>query len=186
MPDFIAFVVEQMAGVARVRARAMFGGYGIYDGDRMFAIVVADTLYLKADVVTRPDFDARGLQPFRYEARGRGRVSLSYYEAPPEVFEERAVMRTWMNKALDAALRAPKASSAKTKVAGNRAARKQARRKVAKKAPVRKAASKSAGRKTTARKTSARNTPRKRTARATSARKSRASAKSRTRERKRS
>ncbi len=104
--DFIAFVVEQMraaSGMA-VRARRMFGGHGLFDGELIFAIVIGDVLYLKTDPVSRPDFAAQGLQPFSYTARGRT-VVTSYHEPPPEVFEQQAVMRTWMRKALDAALR---------------------------------------------------------------------------------
>jgi DNA transformation protein and related proteins len=103
--EFVALVLEQMAGTGAPRVRAMFGGHGIYDGDVMFAIVIADTLYLKADDETRAEFEARGLRPFSYAARGRA-ITLTYFEAPPEVFEQATVMRTWMQKALGAALRA--------------------------------------------------------------------------------
>lgn len=109
--EFVALVLEQMAGSGTPRARAMFGGHGIYDGDVMVAIVVADTLYLKTDADTRAEFEARGLRPFTYAARGRT-IALTYYEAPPEVFEEPGAMRVWMQKALGAALRTAKARHA--------------------------------------------------------------------------
>ena len=102
---FVAFVVEQMSAVLPVRARAMFGGHGIFDGELMIAIVVRDTLYLKADAESRPAFEALGLQPFTYEARGERR-SLGYFQAPAEVFEAKDTMRTWVRRAVDAALRA--------------------------------------------------------------------------------
>lgn len=111
--DFVALVLEQMAGIGSPRARAMFGGHGIYDGDVMIAIVVADTLYLKTDADTRAEFEARGLRPFSYAARGRT-IALTYFEAPPEVFEEPGAMRIWVQKALGAALRAAKARKAQT------------------------------------------------------------------------
>ena len=49
----------------------MFGGHGIYDGATMFAIIVDDSLYFKADELTRPAFTAQGLRPFSYTARGK-------------------------------------------------------------------------------------------------------------------
>lgn len=101
--EFVEFVLEQLTPIGGVRARAMFGGHGIYHGDTMFAIVVDDRLYFKADGVTRHEFMARGLSPFTYAARGKT-VSLQYYEAPPEVFEEHEAMRSWAQQAIDVAL----------------------------------------------------------------------------------
>ena len=100
--DFVEFVAEQMAFVDGLGIRPMFGGYGIYRGDRMFALIVDDRLYFKADAATRAEFEARGLSPFTYMARGKP-VTMSYLEAPPEVFEEQASMRDWVHKAWAAA-----------------------------------------------------------------------------------
>jgi len=102
---FVEFVLERLAPIGKVVARAMFGGYGIYDGAVMFAIVVDDTLYFKADEITRPEFAARGLEPFTYTGRGKT-LTMQYYEAPPEVFEDPEAMRSWAQQALAAALRA--------------------------------------------------------------------------------
>ena len=85
-PEFVEFVLERLAPMGRARARAMFGGYGIYDGATMFAIIVDDSLYFKADDLTRPEFTALGLSAFSYTARGKT-LTMQYYEAPPEVFE---------------------------------------------------------------------------------------------------
>ncbi len=101
--EFVEFMLEQLTPIGGVRARAMFGGYGIYQGDIMFAIIVDDRLYFKTDGVTRHEFLARGLNPSTYAARGKT-VSLQYYEAPPEVFEEHEAMRSWAQQAIDVAL----------------------------------------------------------------------------------
>jgi DNA transformation protein len=106
--EFVEFVIEHMAPLGRVRARAMFGGYGIYQDDCMFAIIADDRLYFKADSTTRTEFEAKGLSQFTYIAR-RKTVTLQYFEAPPEVFEEPETMRHWGQKAHAAALRAKKA-----------------------------------------------------------------------------
>jgi DNA transformation protein len=103
--EFVEFVLERLAPMGGARARAMFGGYGIYDGPTMFAIVVDDALYFKADGLTIPAFTARGLKPFAYAARGKT-MTMQYYEAPPEVFEEPEAMRSWAQQALQVALRA--------------------------------------------------------------------------------
>jgi DNA transformation protein len=91
--DFVVFVAEQMAFVDGLRIRAMFGGYGIYQDDCMFALIADDRLYFKVDATTRAEFEARGLGPFTYIARGKT-MMMQYFEAPPGVFEEQEAMRT--------------------------------------------------------------------------------------------
>ncbi|HSW53387.1 MAG TPA: TfoX/Sxy family protein [Sulfuricaulis sp.] len=106
--EFVEFVIEQMAPFGRVRARAMFGGFGIYRDERIFAIIVDDRLYFKTDAATRGEFEARGLGPFTYVMRGKP-VTMPYFEAPPEVFEEPDTMQHWAQMAYAAAGRTPKA-----------------------------------------------------------------------------
>lgn len=103
--DFAEFVAEQMAFVDGLRIRAMFGGYGIYQDDCMFALIADDRLYFKADATTRAEFEEKGSSPFTYVARGKS-VTLQYFEAPPDVFEEQEAMRTWVQKAYRAARKA--------------------------------------------------------------------------------
>ena len=105
-PDFVDFVLEQMAEVGPVSARRMFGGHGLYIDGLMFALIVDDRLYLKADAETQVRFTAKSLPPFTYMRAGRNAVSVGYFEAPSEVFDERAEMRDWARLAHAAALRA--------------------------------------------------------------------------------
>ena len=111
--DFVEFVADQMAFVGGLRIRAMFGGYGIYRDDCMFALIADDRLYFKADATTRAEFEARSLGPFSYIARGKP-VTLRYYEAPPEVFEEQDAMRTWVRTAHETALKARRGGTGRT------------------------------------------------------------------------
>jgi DNA transformation protein and related proteins len=103
--DFVDFVAEQMAFVDGLRVRSMFGGFGIYQDGCMFALIASDRLYFKADATTRAEFEAQGLGPFTYVARGKD-VTLQYYEAPPDVFEQQEAMRAWVSLAVETALRA--------------------------------------------------------------------------------
>jgi DNA transformation protein len=110
--EFVEFVVEQMIPIGRLRVRAMFGGYGIYLDDYFIAIIVDDRLYFKADSDTACEFEAKDLNPFSYVTHGK-RVTMKYFEAPPEVFEETEVMSLWVKKAYGAAIRARKIRAAK-------------------------------------------------------------------------
>ena len=105
--EFVEFVVEQMSFIGALRVRAMFGGYGVYRDDRIFAIIVDDRLYFKADPIGRGKFEAKGSSPFAYTARGKT-VTVQYFEAPPEVFEVSEAMRNWVQTAWEAAMRAEK------------------------------------------------------------------------------
>ncbi len=45
--DFCDYVIDLLSSWAKVSAKAMFGGYGMYRQGQIFAIVVDDTLYFK-------------------------------------------------------------------------------------------------------------------------------------------
>ncbi len=82
----------------------MFGGYGIYLDDLMFALVADGTLYLKADKNSSNLFEDKGLPPFEYNKQGT-LVKMSYYLAPEEIYEDPDVALKWGRLAVDAALR---------------------------------------------------------------------------------
>ena len=102
---FADFVLEVLGPWRPVTARRMFGGHGVYHAGVMFALVADGTLYLKVDDESRGDFEAAGLSPFVYEAKGR-RVSLSYSRAPEAMLDEPDVAREWAERGWQAALRA--------------------------------------------------------------------------------
>lgn len=105
--EYLNYIMECMAFIRDLRVRGMFGGYGLYQNDLIFSIVVNDVLYLKADAAIEHEFSSRGLQPFSYTAQTKS-VTMQYFEAPPDVFEQPEVMQEWTQKALGAALRAKK------------------------------------------------------------------------------
>ena len=118
MREFLAHVLELMQPWAPVSARAMFGGHGLYRDARMFALIVDDTLYLKADDTTRANFAAAGSRPFVYENRRAGkRIETSYWSAPPACLEVPAEMAAWCTLADEAALRKAAAPQKRTKAA---------------------------------------------------------------------
>jgi DNA transformation protein len=102
---FADFILEILRPWRPVTARRMFGGHGIYHSGVMFALIADGVLYLKVDEESRTEFQAAGLVPFVYEAKGR-RVSLSYYRAPDTMLDEPDVAREWAERGWQAALRA--------------------------------------------------------------------------------
>ena len=48
-PEYLAFIMDKLSPINGIGSRAMFGGYGIFCGDYMFALIAEDTLYLKVN-----------------------------------------------------------------------------------------------------------------------------------------
>jgi DNA transformation protein len=93
------FVMDQLGRVVPgARARAMFGGVGIYAGDIFFALIADDTLYFKVDESTRADFTRRGMDPFR--PYGPDGEEMGYYQVPGELIEDPDELRPWVEKAI--------------------------------------------------------------------------------------
>lgn len=102
--EFVAYVVELMQSIGPVRAKAMFGGHGIFLEDLMFALVADSVLFLKVDKQTENNFKVKGLEAFTYMKNGK-EFNMSYFQAPEEVLEEGEEMSYWANMAYSAALR---------------------------------------------------------------------------------
>jgi DNA transformation protein and related proteins len=103
--SFRAFVLEQLEQTTRdIHARAMFGGVGLYAGDRFFALIANDVLYFKVDDQTRPAFEAAGMEPFR--PYGPDGETMGYYEVPVTVLEDVDALRRWVADATAVAERA--------------------------------------------------------------------------------
>ena len=104
--EFHDYVMHEVfAGIENITSRPMFGGYGIYRDGVFFALISGGSLYFKADDETKGEFERRGSRPFRYSAKGRGEVALSYWEVPADVLENRTELRDWIDRAIRAQLR---------------------------------------------------------------------------------
>ena len=107
-PAYLEFVTELLAPLGSITARSMMGGHVLYCNCFTFALIANNTLYLKADATTRPRFEELGLKPF-YPFEGQ--ASMSYYQPPPEFFEDQDALLEWGHMAVAAAQRAKKKSS---------------------------------------------------------------------------
>lgn len=101
----IDHLLELLEPFGPLTARRMFGGWGVYAGGPMVAIVVEGELLLKTDPATRAVFEQAGCRPFVYRARGR-EVPMSYWSVPASALDSPEAMRPWARLALEAAARA--------------------------------------------------------------------------------
>jgi DNA transformation protein len=100
--EFLEFVLDQLSDLGEVTARKMFGGAGIYCSGKMFGLIANDVAYLKADEQSRPDYEDRGCGPFKpWEHK---KMTMPYYEIPPEVLEDAEELAVWAGKSLSIAL----------------------------------------------------------------------------------
>jgi DNA transformation protein len=107
MDSYVEYTLELLEPLGPVRARAMFGGWGLYHGGRMFGLIVEDRLYLKTDDTTRAAFESAGGEPFVYGAgTGRKPVTLSYWTPPPDASDDAHALLPWARRAVEAASRA--------------------------------------------------------------------------------
>ena len=84
----------------------MFGGAGVYCDGLFFALLEDEAIWLKADERSRPEFERAGAEPFRFETKDGETVSMSYYGAPGDFYDDPEATRRWTTLALDAAARA--------------------------------------------------------------------------------
>jgi DNA transformation protein and related proteins len=104
--DFLAYVLDQLAGLGGVESKRMFGGVGLYCDEFFFGLISKDVLYLRVDESNREDFASRGVAQFRpYEDKPH--LSMNYYEAPADVLEDARQLAEWARRSMEVAQRAP-------------------------------------------------------------------------------
>jgi DNA transformation protein len=100
--EFRDFIEELLSGFGPVRIRPMFGGAGISADGMNFGLLVDDTLYLKVDERNRAAFEAEGMSPFTYQAKGKP-VTTSYWRVPDRLLEDPDEIANWARQAFDVA-----------------------------------------------------------------------------------
>jgi DNA transformation protein len=104
--EFLDFLKDQLRGLGPITARRMFSGAGLYCDGVIFALLLRDTLYFKVDDGNRGAYQAEGLEPFSYQARGKTVTIGAYWRVPERLFDEPDEMLDWARAALAAGRRA--------------------------------------------------------------------------------
>ena len=112
--SFKEFVLDQLSALPDVRARAMFGAHGLYQGEHFFGILDEGRLFFKTDAQSQAEYVARGMGPFTYESKGRV-LTMSYHEVPPDVLENAPELVAWARRAIQLAAKPKKPSKKKSK-----------------------------------------------------------------------
>ncbi len=118
--EFLAFLTDQLAPLGHITTRRMFSGAGVYCDGVIFSLVLRDVVHFRVDDGNRQAYQAEGLKPFSYEAKGRTVEVGAYWRVPERLFDDPDEMVDWARAALAAGQRAasrkkPKPASAKRK-----------------------------------------------------------------------
>lgn len=100
----LEFLKDLFSPFGEITVRKMFGGAGIYCDGLIFAIEANDAVWFKVDDVSREAFTSKGLEPFTIEMNGKT-GSMSYYNAPEDIYDDADALNHWMQLALGAAAR---------------------------------------------------------------------------------
>ena len=115
---FVDSVLGLLLPLGPVRARAMFGGWGVYLDDIMFALIADDALFFKIDGDSEATFTAAGAAPFVY-SRGGESITMSYRKAPDGSLDDPGALMPWAELALAAAKRSRKGKKRKKTLRGS-------------------------------------------------------------------
>ena len=92
-----------------ISIRRMFGGKGIYYNDVIIAVELRGELLLKADSVSKPEFEAAGCKQWTYTGSKHGKlVSMPYWSTPEAALDDPEEMAVWARKSYEAGLRTGK------------------------------------------------------------------------------
>lgn len=95
---FKDFVLDQLTSLRNVTARAMFGGYGLYQGAKFFGIIHKDRLYFKVTVSSVSRYKQAGMKPFRPNTK---QTLKSFYEVPVDMIEDAEALTQWATEAVE-------------------------------------------------------------------------------------
>ncbi len=102
--EYVAYISELLVGFADLQQKKYFGGVAFHSSDfgkdTQFAVVLNDILYFVVDDSTRPEYEEKGMQPFRYQKQDKTVVVRKWYSVPEDCFDDEGIVMEWANKAL--------------------------------------------------------------------------------------
>lgn len=95
---FKDFILDQLTELNGVTARAMFGGYGLYQRAAFFGIIHKGRLYFKVSTTTVHNYMDHGMKPFRPNPK---QTLKSFYKVPIDVIEDGEFLTQWAIEAAE-------------------------------------------------------------------------------------
>lgn len=98
--EFSEHLHDLFGRLGPIRTRRMFGGAGVFLGDAMFALVVDDTLYMKADAELARAYAEAGSEPFRYATGDGSRTLTGFMRLPDSALDDPEEALAWARRSL--------------------------------------------------------------------------------------
>ena len=108
--QYLAYILEQLEGLGRLRSRRMFGGVGLYSGELFFGLIDDDTVFFKSDASNSADYIARNMPRFM-PFPTRPEAVLAYHQVPADIIEDGEALGIWARKSVAVALASQAAKS---------------------------------------------------------------------------
>jgi DNA transformation protein len=116
-PGYVDYILDVLSSLGNIKARKMFGGYGIYKNATFFALIIDDVLYFKVGDANLPAYKAKKSKPFSYTSKNGKSVAMSYWELPSDILEDHQELARWVEKSV-AVAQAAKNETARKKALG--------------------------------------------------------------------
>lgn len=101
LSSFAAYILNDvMQGIPGVTAKAMFGGYGLYQHGKIFGLIADECLYFKVGNSNRSTYEAHKSTPFTYTGKSGDPITMSYWLVPEEILSDEEALPRWISAAL--------------------------------------------------------------------------------------
>lgn len=94
--------------VPDITSKPMFGGWGFYKDGIIFGIVADGKIYFKVGELNKKDYIKKGSKPFTYPMKNGKTTTLSYWELPEDILENKNEIEDWINKSTKESLQKKK------------------------------------------------------------------------------
>lgn len=91
------FVLDQLRERRGLECRGIFGGFGLYAGEKFFGIIFQGRLFFKTTEATRESYRTRSMKHFQPNAKQQ---LPSYYEVPADIIEDATDLIAWAREAV--------------------------------------------------------------------------------------
>jgi DNA transformation protein and related proteins len=109
---FFEYIVSDVfSGIPGIKSRSMFGGWGFYKDGVFFALISEGKLYFKVGEGNIKDYQDAGSKPFVYEMKNGKHTTMSYWEVPEGILENKLKLNIWIEKAVQEKIKSKRKNS---------------------------------------------------------------------------
>ena len=96
--EFRDYILDQLRALENITVRRMFGGAGVFQAGKIFAVIAQDIIYFKVDNSNIDDYRNAGSVQFKpFENKD---MMMPYFQVPHGVLEDSDELCRWALKSL--------------------------------------------------------------------------------------